>query len=102
LASRTVEVRAEGEQFDNGAEQRVIAVDAEHFDALACLTSIDARALAPALLDTAERMDGHRCPVAHNTDRLHAALAAYSACDDDASHDRAAAMLADAVRQLLR
>lgn len=94
-----ITVRAEGEQFSSGAEQRVISVDES--SGLGALTATDARALAAALLNAAERLDGHRCPVARDPERLRAALAAYDACDDDAAHERAAAMLAAATRRLL-
>ncbi|MGE3842412.1 MAG: hypothetical protein AB7I50_12575 [Vicinamibacterales bacterium] len=102
LSARKIEVRAEGEQFADGAELRVIALDADEPDALGMMTACDARALAVALLDAAQRLDGHRCHIAHNADQLRSALAAYNACNDDASHERAASTMADAVACLLR
>jgi hypothetical protein len=95
-----VEVRVEGEQFSNGAEQQMIAVDES--DGLGALTANDARELAVVLLDAAERLDGHRCPIARNADQLRGALAAYNTSDDDESHERTASLLAAAVTQLLR
>lgn len=57
MASHTVEVRAEGEQHDNGTTWRTISVETDAFDGLAALTPIDARAQAAALIDAADRID---------------------------------------------
>jgi hypothetical protein len=95
-----VKVRVEGEQFSNGAEQRMITIDES--DGLGALTGNDARELAVVLLDAAERLDGHRCRIVRNAAELRAALAAYNSCDDDESHERAASLLAAAVTRLLR
>jgi hypothetical protein len=57
---RTVEVRAEGEQHSDGSAWRMIAVDADT-DGLGALTSIDARAMAAALLAAADELDRHAC-----------------------------------------
>lgn len=60
LAARTVEVRAEGEQHDDGSAWRTIAVETDACEGLATLTPIDARALAAALLEAADRIDPPR------------------------------------------
>jgi hypothetical protein len=60
VVSCTILVRTEGEQFGDGAEWRTVAVDAEPFDALAALTPLDARTLAAALIDAADRIDPAR------------------------------------------
>lgn len=96
---KPVVIRLDGEEFADGSEQRMIAV--EESDGLGALTATDARQLAAALLEAAERLDGDHYPVAHNAPELRDALAAYNRCDDDASHERAAAQLAIAVTRLL-
>ncbi|MGV0646766.1 hypothetical protein ABQE44_25610 [Mycolicibacterium sp. XJ2546] len=64
LAARVIQVRAEGEQFDNGAGLHTVTVDGDSFDALAALTAQGARALAAALNAAADKLDQH-APIAY-------------------------------------
>lgn len=54
---RAIEIRTEGEQFDDDSAWRTIALETDDFDGLAMLTPLDARTVAAALVAAADRIE---------------------------------------------